>query len=642
MRLIHSGETMQKNKPIFLNRLRYLFDRTLSRGPLALGIWLAAISLTFAILMTLLIILLRSTPGLDVWQLFYTVLLQAMVPNPVDPKSGPWPFLIVMLLVTIGGLFIFSIFIGIFTTTIDDRVQSLRKGRSLVLETNHTVILGWSSQIFPIISELIIANENHPGGCIAILADKDKVEMEDEIKTRIGNTRNTRMVCRSGDPMDLHELEIVSPHTARSLIVLATHFEYHDAEILKTVLALINNPNRRSTPYHIVGSLRNPASQEIAQLITRKGEVLLFQVDNLISRITAQTCRQTGLSVVYEELLDFSGDEIYFEEETSLIGKTFGEALFCYEDSAIIGIDSDETGVHLLPSLDTRIKSGDKIIAISEDDDTIHLSNIKEFHIDQGAIQLIPHDPIKPERTLILGWNRRAPLIIEYLDQYVAPGSEILVVADQNRLEEEIDEIVKRISHQKMAFLQAETTARHILESIVLDRYDHVIILSYSPDEDIQRADSRTMMTLLHLRDIADKRGHSLSIVSEIMDIRNRDLILVARVDDFIISDRLISLALTQLSENGHILEVFEDLFDPEGAEIYLKRIEQYVRLGRPVNFYTLLESACQQDEIAIGYRLQAEAHNDGKDFGVHLNPKKSEMINFSAGDRLIVLAEKE
>jgi voltage-gated potassium channel Kch len=635
-------KTMTKDKTTLSNRIRYAFDRTLSKGPWALGLWLAAISLLFAILMTLLVLLLRSSPGMDLGQLFYTVLLQALVPNPVDPKSGSWAFLIVMLVVTVGGLFIFSIFIGIFTTTIDDRVQSLRKGRSLVLEKNHTIILGWSPQIFPIISELGIANENHPGRCAVILADKDKVEMEDEIKARVRNTLNTRIVCRSGDPMDVNDLEIVSPQTCRAIIVLATNFQYHDAEVIKTILALINHPSRRSAPYHIVGSLRNPASQEIAQLITRGGEVVLFQVDNLISHITAQTCRQSGLSMVYEELLDFSGDEIYFKQEPGLTGKTFGEALFCYEDSALMGIVTQEEGVRLNPPAETLIKTGDKIIAISEDDDTIQLSNQMEYKIDPAIIQIKQPAPLKAERTLVLGWNRRAPLIVEFLDQYAASDSEVLVVAEVEGLENEISALAPKIVNQRLSFQRAETSNRQVLESLGLESFDHVIILSYSPDQDIQRADSRTMMSLLHLRDIANKRGHPLAIVSEILDIRNRDLIEIARVDDFIVSDRLVSLAMTQLSENKQILEVFRDLFDPQGSEIYLKPVDEYIRLDQAVNFYTLLEAARQRQEIAIGYRLLDEVQDAAKGFGIHLNPRKSESISFSAGDRLIVLAEKQ
>jgi hypothetical protein len=411
--------------------------------------------------------------------------------------------------------------------------------------------------------------------------------------------------------------------------------------MLIRILAVVNHPKRRSEPYHIVGSLRDPASQEVARLFIG-GEVLLFQVDDLISHITAQTCRQSGLSIVYEELLDFGGDEIYFKHEPGLTGKTFGEALFCYEDSALIGIAPSQGNIQLKPPMDTRINAGDQIIAISADDDTIHLSPLTEFKIVSGVIHNTPPAPREPERTLILGWNRRAPLIIDYLDAFVAPGSELQVVADVSNLENEVGTKVGKTTNQKLTFQQADTTSRRVLDSLEFQDFDHVIILSYSPELDIQSADSRTMMTLLHLRDIANKRGHPLPIVSEIMDIRNRDLIEVARVDDFIISDRLVSLALTQLSENERLLELFEELFDPQGSEIYLKPVEEYIYLGQPVNFYTVLEAARQRDEVAIGYRLLSEAGDANTDFGVHLNPKKSETINFSIGDRVIVVAEQQ
>ena len=150
------------------------------------------------------------------------------------------------------------------------------------------------------------------------------------------------------------------------------------------------------------------------------------------------------------------------------------------------------------------------------------------------------------------------------------------------------------------------------------------------------------MMTLLHLRDIANRIGRPLAMVSEIMDVRNRDLIQVARVDDFIISDRIVSLALTQLSENKRVLNVFQDLLNPEGSEIYLKPVEGYLRLDQPVNFYTVLEAARQCGEVAIGYRLNTEANDAANHYGIHLNPKKSQVISFSQGDRIISLAEKQ
>jgi ion channel POLLUX/CASTOR len=73
-----------------------------------------------------------------------------------------------------------------------------------------------------------------------------------------------------------------------------------------------------------------------------------------------------------------------------------------------------------------------------------------------------------------------------------------------------------------------------------------------------------------------------------------------------------------------------------------LKPAADYIRLDQPVNFYTLLEAARLRGEVALGYRLLGQAQEADQDFGVHLNPKKSERITLTQQDKLIVLAEKE
>ncbi|MBI5829315.1 MAG: hypothetical protein HZB20_07185, partial [Chloroflexi bacterium] len=47
---------------------------------------------------------------------------------------------------------IISALIGIINNGIEDKLDELRKGRSNVIESGHTVILGWSPQVFSIIS----------------------------------------------------------------------------------------------------------------------------------------------------------------------------------------------------------------------------------------------------------------------------------------------------------------------------------------------------------------------------------------------------------------------------------------------------------------------------------------------------------
>jgi hypothetical protein len=97
---------------------------------------------------------------------------------------------------------------------------------------------------------------------------------------------------------------------------------------------------------------------------------------------------------------------------------------------------------------------------------------------------------------------------------------------------------------------------------------------------------------------------------------------------------------LAQVSENKHLNALFTDLFDPEGAEIYLKPIERYISPGVPVNFYTILESAKRKGETAIGYRLKSFSGDAEHAYGVVINPGKSEKVTFSKDDKLIVIAD--
>ena len=53
-----------------------------------------------------------------------------------------------------------------------------------MLESGHTIILNWSPSIVDIIGELALANEGGKAARVVILADRDKVEMEDEIAAK--------------------------------------------------------------------------------------------------------------------------------------------------------------------------------------------------------------------------------------------------------------------------------------------------------------------------------------------------------------------------------------------------------------------------------------------------------------------------
>jgi voltage-gated potassium channel Kch len=629
---IHPGE-----------RVRYWIDNSFSKGIAALIAWLGVISLIIILIAAGVLALTGFNQegaggGLSFGEAAWEALMRTFDAGTMGGDTG-WGFRLVMLFVTVGGIFVISTLIGVLSNGVEGKLEELRKGRSRVIENGHTVILGWSEQIFTILSELIIANENQKRSCIVILAEKDKVEMEDAIRDRIGETGKTTIVCRTGVPIELGDLKIASLDTSRSIIVLSPESEDPDAEVIKTVLAITRHPERRGQPYHIVAELHDLKNAEVAR-VASNGEVEWIMTGDLVARIIAQTCRQSGLSVVYNELLDFGGDEIYFTHLPELAGKTYAEVLDKFEKNAVMGVAWADGTARLNPAMDAMLGEGDQLVVIAADDDQIFFQSEPRANVQRPRIACRQTAEAIPEKTLILGWNWRGPAILRELDGYVTPGSQVLVLAGDENLAGEVRECASRLINQSLEALVGDSTDRAVLESLGFDGFDHVILLSCLERLSAQQADSRTLISLLHLRDIADKNNLHFSITSEMLDVRNRNLAEVTRADDFIVSGRLISLMLAQIAENKRLNAVFGDLFDPEGSEVYLKPVEDYLVLGQPVNYYTVLEAARQRGETAIGYRKVSLAKDAAASYGVVLNPAKSLEVDFQPGDKIIVLAE--
>ncbi|MFZ2963301.1 MAG: hypothetical protein WA006_01290 [Rhodoglobus sp.] len=625
------------NKPTLAERFRYWFDGWMSKGAIALMALLGLATIVLVLVVFGLVLLLslfgqypNDDPTTNPLDVLWGNLMRTLDPGTMGGDTG-WGFRILMLVITIGGLIIVASLIGIISGAFDAKVEELRKGRSKVLESDHTLILGWSTKVFPIIHELVIANESRGRAAIVILADKDKVEMEDEIRAEAGATGRTKIICRTGDPMNLTDLEISNPHTARSIILLAPDGSPDaDADVIKTALAITNNPRRKAERYHIVGELDHDSSLESANLVG-KSEAHWVVGNDVIGRMAVQSCRQSGLSVVYQELLDFDGDEIYFTEQPNLVGKTYFDAQLSFVDSAVMGLVKGGV-VQLNPTPEAIVEAGDQLIVIAEDDSTIRLSaaGVPDLTVVSSA----PVEPPHPESTLVLGYNSGLAGMLAELDQYVPNGSTVTVLADVEEPE------FPGFEHFTVAFRRGDATSRAVLDGLTVAGFDHIIVLAYRDILDHQRADGKTLVTLLQLRAIEDAAGVDLNIVSEMLDDRNRELAEVTNADDFIVSDKLISLLLSQISENVKITHVFEDLFAAAGSEIYLNSAELYIAPGSELDFYSVLESARQRGETALGYRVAALARDAAQAYGVRVNPRKTDRIRFAPGDKVIVLAE--
>jgi voltage-gated potassium channel Kch len=624
----------------FAQKLRYRFDNSMSKGTPALIGWLAVVSFVMLTIYSLIVFVGSLTPHDNLTDYgplnaFWTGLMLSLDAGTLGGVGANWPYRIAGLFATMSGVFVLSALIGVLNSGLEGKLEELRKGRSLVVEDNHALIVGWSESIYTIVGELIEAGSSKADAVIVVLADKDKVEMEEALNERIEDWKSTRLVCRSGSTSDLEALDMVNVQGSRCIVLLSPELDDPDVQVIKSIVAITNSPTRRAEPYHIVAELKDDKNVSVARMVG-KNEIEVILAGDLISRITVQTCRQSGLSVVHTELLDFGGDEIYFKAEPALLGRTVGEALSAFKKCAIIGVYANGQS-QVLPPLDRVITAADQLIVIAADDDVIKVSNEK-VEIIESAILSMDSPTMAAERTLILGWNERAASIVKGLDAYVSKGSSLLLISEGEH-GEALTEAVGALNNLTVEVRQADTTSRALLDSLDVATWDHIIVLC-SSELEAEPADARVLVTLLHLRDISERTGAHLAVVSEMRDVRNRQISEVTKADDFIVSERLVSLMMTQVAENKHLNAVLADLFDPEGAEIYIKPVNFFVKPGVEVTYATVVESARRQGQIAIGYRIAAKGRDPQSAYGVTVNPDKAERLTFAIDDKIIVVSE--
>ena len=217
--------------------------------------------------------------------------------------------------------------------------------------------------------------------------------------------------------------------------------------------------------------------------------------------------------------------------------------------------------------------------------------------------------------------------MLRELDRYAPPGSTLTVLTAYG------EPVVPAFQNLAVTVVKASSTNRAVLEEHVGADLDQIIVLCYDRDLEVQTADSRTLVTLLHVRDILRKVGSETPVVSEMIDDRNRVLASVADVDDIVVSGEIVCLLVTQLSEDGRLEAVFKELLGAEGSEIYLRPAEWYVQPGDDVSWATVVAGAARRNETAIGLKSALLAE-PGLKFGVVVNPPKSQTYTIGAGRR--------
>lgn len=372
---------------------------------------------------------------------------------------------------------------------------------------------------------------------------------------------------------------------------------------------------------------------------------------------------------IWEDILGFENCEFYIKRWPQLDGLQFEDVLFSFPDAIPCGVKSTSYGGKIILNPDDSyvMQEGDEVLVIAEDDDTYSPSTLPT--IRRGYLPKDFNDPKSAEKILLCGWRRDMEDMIMVLDAFLANGSELWMFNDVPENEREMKFIdggldTNRLLNIRLINREGNAVIRRHLESLPLESFDSILILADESVEDSAiQADSRSLATLLLIRDIQAKRlpYHSRAsqgyrgsfspgswigemqqasdksvIISEILDPRTKNLLSMSKISDYVLSNELVSMALAMVAEDRQINDVLEELFAEEGNELHIRPADLYLDRGEEISFYEIVLRARQRREIVIGYRI-ANAEK-----AVINPPAKNEKRRWSLKDVFVVIAEKE
>jgi len=166
-------------KYTLINKFKYWLDKQMSKGTVSIIRLLTIAVLAVAIFVSTFEIAFKISDAII--STFWDSLVSIFNSSMPSSEEGTLLYIVLNTISALAGIFFSSLLIGIVSSAFEEKVESLRKGNSVVLEKNHTVVLGYNLGEHGLLKQLILAAGNKRK-VIVILTDIEKPEIEQDIQ----------------------------------------------------------------------------------------------------------------------------------------------------------------------------------------------------------------------------------------------------------------------------------------------------------------------------------------------------------------------------------------------------------------------------------------------------------------------------
>lgn len=253
---------------------------------------------------------------------------------------------------------------------------------------------------------------------------------------------------------------------------------------------------------HVVAEISDSdTAASLSSLIGR--QLVTVNSDDVVAELTAQACRQRGLSTVFHELLDFDGGEIDFAPFPRVTGHLYGEAQLGFAACTLMGRLRASGAVELNPPANTVIEAGDQLIGVAADDSDFTFTGFSTVAV-LPVVAASTEEPAK-RRIIVVGWSALGPRVVMELDEFLGGHTTVEILIDPEQVD--VATIRASIDPKIMTVQVAELSGgpERIAEHAARNAFDEVIVLGYRQNLSIEEADARTLLTLLAFHRVRER-----------------------------------------------------------------------------------------------------------------------------------------